>query len=255
MLDVKIKNINLKERGTLLSEINFSLELGKISTILGPNGTGKSTLIKSLTGLLDSRFYSIEGSVVFDKEDILSLNYPSLLDIRRNKIKYVFQDSINSFDHLMKFDYYFRRIAKDIPEADDLLEYFILPSPQKLFSLYPYEVSGGMAQRISFVLALLAHPQIIILDEPTSGIDSAISNLFLIKLKEFVTQNNHLNGGHDHSALLVTHDIMYAQKISDKIAFISEGKLSSFVDTQKFFEAGIDQSLNKYLTAGNSLWE
>ena len=255
MLDVKIKKIILHERGTLLSEIKFALEPGNISTILGSNGTGKSTLIKSLTGLLDSRFYSVEGSVVFDKEDILSLNYSSLLDIRRNKIKYVFQDSINSFDHLMKFDYYFRRIAKDISEADDLLEYFILPAPHKLFSLYPYEVSGGMAQRISFVLALLAHPQIIILDEPTSGIDSAISNLFLIKLKEFVAQKKHLNGGKDHSALLVTHDIMFAQKISDKIAFISEGKLSSFVDTQKFFEAGIDPSLNKFLTAGNSLWK
>ncbi|MHB1686717.1 MAG: ATP-binding cassette domain-containing protein [Ignavibacteriaceae bacterium] len=246
MLEVKIKEININGRGTLLSGINFSLEPNKISTILGSNGTGKSTLIKSLTGLLDNRFYSVDGTVMFDEKDILSFKYFDLIELRRHKIKYVFQDSVNSFDHLKKFDYYFRKIAKDISEAEDLLEYFLLPETKKIFSLYPYEVSGGMAQRINFVLALLAHPEIIILDEPTSGIDSAISNLFLIKLREFVRQEN-------HSVLLVTHDIKFAQKISDKIAFVSGGRLSGFVNTFKFFEAGIDQSLNNFLTASNYL--
>lgn len=255
MLDVKIKNIYLKGRGTLLSETNFSLEPAKIYTILGSNGTGKSTLIKSLTGLLDNKFYSVEGTVIFGKKDIFSLEYESLLDIRRNKIKYVFQDSINSFDHLKKFDYYFQRIAKDISESDSLLEYFLLPNSKTLFNLYPYEVSGGMAQRISFVLALLAHPQIIILDEPTSGIDSAIANLFLIKLKEFVNNTEQLNSSLKHSVLLVTHDIVFAQRISDKIAFISNGMLSPFVDIQIFFEKGNVESWNTFLTAGKTLWE
>ena len=124
--------------------------------------------------------------------------------------------------------YYFNRLAKDKEEINILLSYFILPHYSELCKLYPYEVSGGMAQRISFILALLAHPEIIILDEPTSGIDPAISNLFLLKIKEFVSQG-------DHSVLLVTHDINFAEKISDEIAFLSDGRLSRFYPKKELF--------------------
>jgi ABC-type dipeptide/oligopeptide/nickel transport system ATPase component len=94
--------------------------------------------------------------------------------------------------------------------------------------MYPYETSGGMAQRISLVLALSAQPGLIILDEPTSGIDVGIANLFLFKLKDFVSENN-------HSVLLVTQDIDFARKISNKIAWLSNGNLSEFKSVEDFF--------------------
>lgn len=131
---------------------------------------------------------------------------------------------------------------KDKNEIDALLEYFLLPKYPELQKLYPYEVSGGMAQRINFVLALLCHPQILILDEPTSGIDLAISNLFLLRLKEFAK-------GKDNSALLVTHDLVFARKISDKIAFLSNGKLSRFYSNEEFFSVHDSESLELFLDA------
>ncbi|MHB8843049.1 MAG: ATP-binding cassette domain-containing protein, partial [Candidatus Aquicultor sp.] len=138
---------------------------------------------------------------------------------RKEKVRYVFQDTMNSFDHLKTIRYYFDLLAKDKSEIEELTEYFLLPDLKSLYKMYPYEVSGGMAQRISFILALLSHPEIIILDEPTSGIDSAIANLFLLKLKEFTRRNK-------NSVLLVTQDISFAEKASDEIAYLVNGVLS-----------------------------
>jgi ABC-type dipeptide/oligopeptide/nickel transport system ATPase component len=112
--------------------------------------------------------------------------------------------------------------------------------------MHPYEVSGGMAQRISFVLALLSHPEIIILDEPTSGIDSAIANLFMLKLKEFV-------GNNKNCALLVTQDILFAEKISDRIAYLAGGKLSEFCTVNEFLNNPVDENLKQFLQANNKI--
>lgn len=226
MLEVKINEIRLNNI-ILLNNINFKFEENKIYTIIGPNGSGKSTLINSLTCLLDKRFYSVNGKVLFHNKDLFSLKYDELLAIRRDYIKYVFQDAINSFDPLKKFEFYFNIFSKNEAEIESLLNFFLLPNKIKLFKLFPYEVSGGMAQRISFVLALLNEPEILILDEPTSGIDSAIANLFLLKIKQFVSKKNHI-------VLLVTHDIKFADKASQEIAFLANGSISQFTTLDKF---------------------
>ena len=245
MLKVSINNLLLKQQGgfkTVLKDLSFSLPPNNIYTIVGKNGSGKSTLIKSLTGLLDKRFYTFDGEVLFNSQNIFSINQNELLELRRKKIKYVFQDAVNSFDHLKKLKYYFDRIAKDLNETEELLKYFLLPGSDKLFKLYPYEISGGMAQRVSLVLVLLSHPQLIILDEPTSGIDSPISSLILMKLKEFVSSGQ-------GSVLLVTQDLLFAKKISDKIAFLIDGNLTEFNSVPEFFANTDNEKLNLFLSS------
>lgn len=237
MLSVSIDNIKLLEGSLprlLLEDIRFKTEPGKVYTILGKNGSGKSTLIKSLTGLLDKKFYEVNGKVFFEDEDILKLPGQKLLRLRREKIRYVFQDAMNSYDPLKPISYYFNKFTENKNEANAILEYFFLPEQDELGRLYPYEISGGMAQRISIVLSLLAHPRLLILDEPTSGIDSAVSNLILLKLKDYVNEGN--------SVLLVTQDILFAEKASDKISFLTEKKLGSFVVPSEFFR------MNEHLT-------
>lgn len=91
MMKVGIKEITLNKKRTILSDINFELEKNSIFTILGLNGSGKSTLIKSLTGLLNPRLYDVKGSVNFDGKNIFSIDYEELLQLRKDKIKYVFR--------------------------------------------------------------------------------------------------------------------------------------------------------------------
>ena len=228
MLNVLLNNVGvLTNERIILRDVTFKINKGSIYTILGKNGTGKSTLLKSLTGLLDNRFYSVNGKVLYESRDLLSLETDELQNVRKNEIKYVFQDPVNSFDHLKTFSYYFSLVTKDQEEINRLLDFFLLPEAKKLFKMYPYEVSGGMAQRISFILALLAKPKIILLDEPTSGIDAPIVNLLLIKLKEFVGDGN--------LALMVTQDLELARNASSKIALLSDCTLSPFTSPEEFF--------------------
>ena len=228
MLNVLLNNVSvLTNERIILRDVAFKINKGSIYTILGKNGTGKSTLLKSLTGLLDNRFYSVNGKVLYESRDLLSLGTDELQNVRKNEIKYVFQDPVNSFDHLKTFSYYFSLVTKDQEEINKLLDFFLLPEAKKLFKMYPYEVSGGMAQRISFILTLLAKPKIILLDEPTSGIDAPIVNLLLIKLKEFVGSGN--------LALMVTQDLELARNASSKIALLSDCTLSPFSSPEEFF--------------------
>ena len=248
MLSVHIKSIKIKRKNSeklLLNNINFQLESNRINVILGQNGNGKSTLIKSLTRLLDERFYEVTGSIMFNNKDIAQATQDELLTIRKTEIGYVFQDAINSFDPLKKIGYYFRHYKND-SKISSYFEDLLLPSEKMVFKLYPYEVSGGMAQRILFTLALLKDPEILILDEPTSGIDSPISNLVLLKLREFVRDKN-------KSVLLVTQDLKFAKNAGDRISFLSEGTLSSFYNKDDFFEKQNIPASKNFISAYNQL--
>jgi ABC-type dipeptide/oligopeptide/nickel transport system ATPase component len=248
MLRAGLKKISLTGNGierVLLNDISFHLESNTINVILGKNGSGKSTLIRAMTGLLDKRFYKISGEVFLDKTDLLALPEADLLKVHQEKIRYVFQDAINSFDPLKKIGYYFREYINS-EEPDALLEDFLLPERAKLFSLYPYEISGGMAQRLLIILALIARPRILILDEPTSGIDIPISNLILIKLKEFVQEN-------DNAVLLVTQDLQFAKSAGDRIAYLTDSRLSRFFPVPEFFENNTDRNLENFISAFNQL--
>lgn len=248
MLSAGIKSIKIRYGNTdklLLKDINFQLADNKINVILGKNGTGKSTLIKALTRLLDERFYLLNGCVLLDGEDLLQMSLEELTKIRKYKISYVFQDAINSFDSLKRTGYYFRDYERD-GKLSLLLNELLLPAKEELFRLYPYEISGGMAQRLLFVLALLKNPEILILDEPTSGIDSPVSNLILLKLREFVKAGN-------KSVLLVTQDLQFAKSAGDRISFLTEGMLSPFYNSQEFFEERKISASNNFISAYNEL--
>jgi peptide/nickel transport system ATP-binding protein len=232
MLNVSIREISIKntlQEKILLQNIQFSLPENKIYTIVGKNGTGKTTLLKSLTKLLADKYYNIKGEVYLNGTNLLSLNPKELNKIREEKIKYALQDASNCFDPLKNFSFYFKKFVKEQNDIDEYLYYFQLPNQKNLFKLHPYEISGGMNQRVSIVLSFLSKPEIIILDEPNSAVDPSITNLLIYKLKEFAAKNN-------NSVLLITQDLPLAEKISDKIAYLGSKTLTPFVETSEFYQ-------------------
>lgn len=240
MLSVDINSVSLLDedkRKTILQNIKFDIGKGKVYTILGKNGSGKSTLIKSLTVLLPSELYEVNGKVLFDDVDLLNTTNEILRGVRKNNIRYVFQDAANSFDPLKKISYYFDLSNISPLKIEELLLFFLLPTYKKLSVLHSYELSGGMAQRLLIVLALLANPDLLILDEPTSGVDYAVMNLILLKLKNFVRDN-------DKSVLIVTQDINFALKSSDYIAYLSDGSLTQFFTANELLNSPDDKVKN-----------
>jgi ABC-type glutathione transport system ATPase component len=247
MLNVDINLVSLfseEKKTILLQDIVFNVKKGKICTILGKNGSGKSTLIKSLTNLLSAE-YIIDGEINFNEIDLLSCTEDKLKDVRKHNIRYVFQDAVNSFDPLKKIKYYFDLSNVSPLKIEELLLYFLLPEYKRLSTLYSYELSGGMAQRLLIVLALLANPDLLILDEPTSGVDYAVMNLILLKIKNYVRD-------HDKSVLIVTQDINFALKASDQIAYLSDGKLTQFFAPDKFINSS-DDNLRNFISSFKEL--
>ena len=241
MLKVKIDQVILKQvesQKILLQNISFELNRNEVYTILGKNGAGKTSLINSILLLLNNRDYQTNCSVIFNGTDLYNLSEIDLRTVRKEKIKCVFQDAQKSFDQLKRIGYYFESLNYEADQLTELLDFFKLPCKEELFSLYPYELSVGMAQRISFILALIVNPNIIILDEPTSSVDSVVANLILLKIKEFVQQKG-------KSILIITQDLLFAEKVSDEIAYLSDGKLSEFIPVSKFFSKDQAGKLNQ----------
>ncbi len=217
----KISILNSNEENILLKNISFNLDPNVIYTILGENGSGKSTLIKSLTLLPDRRFFRIDGKIFWNGKNLFEASEEELIMLRKNQIRYVFQDCINSFDPLKRISYYFDWMVEDKQQLNELLKYFNLPEQTELGKLYPYELSGGMAQRIAIVLAAIVKPKLLILDEPTSAADTAVINLLIHFLRDYVSDGN-------NSVLIVTQDLLFAEKVSDMIAEIKNHTLTEF---------------------------
>lgn len=240
MLSVDINSVSIldeENKRTIIKDIKFDIEGGKVYSILGKNGSGKSTLVKSLTTLLPLIEYEVKGKVIFHGVDLLNASEEKLRGIRKNNIRYVFQDAVNSFDPLKKIKYYFDLSNISPLKIEELLLFFLLPAYKKLSGLHSYELSGGMAQRLLIVLSLLANPDILILDEPTSGVDYAVMNLILLKMKNFVRDK-------DKSVLIVTQDINFALKSSDQIAYLSDGRLTQFFTPDEFLTSPKDEVKN-----------
>jgi len=237
MINVDINSVSVfteEKKNILLQDLKFDIQKGKVYTILGKNGSGKSTLIKSLTSLLPDNQYEVKGTVTFNGLDLLNTSEESLREIRKKNIRYVFQDAVNSFDPLKKIKYYFDLSNISPLKIEELLLFFLLPTYKKLSGLHSYELSGGMAQRVLIVLALLANPDLLILDEPTSGVDYAVMNLILLKIKNYVRDNN-------KSVLIVTQDINFAIKSSDYIAYLTEERLTQFFTPDQLLSSTDDK--------------
>lgn len=230
MLNINIEQLNIKDspQVTLLTNVNLQLEKGFVYSIIGKNGEGKSTFLKAITNLLDKNKFEICGKVLYDETDLLSLAENELVKYRKEKIKYVFQDSLRSFDQLKKLKYYFDLFGNQA-EIDKLLKYFLLPASSEISSYYPYELSYGMAQRLGFIFALASKPEFILMDEPTSSLDQEIIDLFKNKIKDYVKQNNGM-------VLLATHDVDFGNEVSDYIAVLNEKTIQNFYPPEEFFK-------------------
>jgi ABC-type glutathione transport system ATPase component len=248
MLKVEISSLTVLQNSRnqkILSNIFFKLDAGKVYTILGKNGSGKSTLIKSLTMLLNKNIYTTSGNVYWNNENIFQMDQERLLNLRRKEIRYVLQDLNNNFDPLKKIRYYFDKSGSTEEQISVELKNYLLPDYKSISNLHSYEISGGMAQRLSFMLALLPNPNLLILDEPTSAIDYSNVNLIKLKLKE-IAQNS-------DTALIVTQDINFAKVVSDQVAYLDQGTLTEFVDVKTFFSESNSKKYQNFITSFEGL--
>jgi phospholipid/cholesterol/gamma-HCH transport system ATP-binding protein len=222
-LGVEIQVVGLTKSfgGTLVwSDVSLTLPAGEISVLLGPSGTGKSVFLKTLVGLLKPD----RGSIWINNQDLPRLPERRLYDIRK-LFGVLFQDgalfgSMNIYDNVAFPLREHTRLAESRIRAivDAKLEMVGLTGAEKKL---PGEISGGMRKRAGLARALVLEPQIVLFDEPDSGLDpvrTAYLNQLIIDLNQQT----------DATFLIVTHDINTARTVPDNIGLIYHGHLAMF---------------------------
>jgi phospholipid/cholesterol/gamma-HCH transport system ATP-binding protein len=214
----------------VLTGVDLTVASGETLAIVGPSGTGKSVLLKTTIGLIEPD----RGDVLVDGQSVVEASPEQLQAIRR-KAGYVFQnaalfDSMNVFENvsLGLLDAEIRSLGRDevLRRVSEALEDVNLDAPLVLNKL-PAELSGGMRKRVGLARAIVGRPEILLYDEPVTGLDP-VNSAAVDRLISAIAERMHV------TSIVVTHDIEGAMRISDRIALLEGGKLR-FVGTPDAF--------------------
>jgi phospholipid/cholesterol/gamma-HCH transport system ATP-binding protein len=229
-------------KAEVLKEINFDFHHDAITTVLGPSGTGKSVLIKHLVGLLAPD----RGEVLVDGEDIWSLTENQRYDMRK-RFGVCWQDGA-LFGSMNLYDNTAFPLRKHTRMSEKEIERIVMNALEEVglgeaAAKAPNEISGGMRKRAGFARALVMNPDIVMFDEPDSGLDPVRTSL----LCDIILDVHKEHGG---TFLLVTHDISTAKKVSDYIGLIWHGEVVHYGPADEAF-ANEDPFVKQFL-AGES---
>ena len=213
-----------------IAGVNLDLAEGEIVSIVGESGSGKTTVIRALLGVLPNTGRVSEGSITFDGQDLLGLSTKDWLDLRGNHIAMIFQDSGNMMNPIqtigkqfVEFIQLHSTMSKQEAEAKaiEMLALTNLPHPEAIMKSYPFELSGGMRQRVGIAMAITFSPKLLLGDEPTSALDVTTQ-------AQIVEELLRINRDNKTSMIIVTHNIGVAAHMSDKIVVMKQGAVVEY---------------------------
>ena len=240
LLDVK----NLKTYFHLASGIaravdgvSFTLSRGETLGVVGESGSGKSMMAKSLIRLFEANARIEEGSIEFEGRDVLSFGKKELRDYRGRDIGMIFQDPMTSLDPVFKVGQQMTenlRIHRNMSKAEArevaiaALRSVNIPNPEARFNSYPFELSGGMCQRVIIAMALCCNAKVILADEPTTALDVTVQAQVLHLLKELQHTNN-------IGLMIITHNLGVVWDVCDRAMVMYAGKVVEAADVKSLY--------------------
>lgn len=225
LLDVKNLDISYGSKLTV-SGVNIQLDKGEILSIVGESGSGKTTVIRAVMGCLPGRGHVSGGSITFGGRDMLKNTREDWRKISGSEMSMIFQDSGNMINPICRIGEQFtdyilahapqKSKAEAAEMAKDMLNKVRLPNPQNIMNSYPFELSGGMRQRVGIAMAMIFSPKLLLADEPTSALDVTTQAQII---RQIVDVRNEYNA----AVILVTHNIGVASYVSNKLMVMKNG--------------------------------
>lgn len=208
--------------------VSFEVKQGETLGIVGESGCGKSVMSASLMRLLASKAGKIvDGTVHFDGIDVLALDKRQLREFRGKDVAMIFQDPMTTLDPVFKIGYQMVEAIlahRDVTKEEarqisiEALKKVGIPDPEKRFDSYPFELSGGMCQRVAITMVLCGQPKLIIADEPTTALDVTMQAQILSLMKKLQKEYN-------TSIMMITHNLGVVWEMCDNVMVMYAGRV------------------------------
>ncbi|WP_213421117.1 ABC transporter ATP-binding protein [Bhargavaea massiliensis] len=217
--------------------VSFSVPKGKTLGIVGESGSGKSITSLSILRLLAENGKVVDGEIRYKGENILDFSEKKMRSLRGNQISMIFQEPMTSLNPVFTVG---QQISESLTthqgmnkkqamaKSVDLLKLVGIPSPEKRVTQYPYELSGGMRQRVMIAMALACNPEVLVADEPTTALDVTIQAQILGLIRDL---QNRLG----MSVILITHDLGVVAETCDYVAVMYAGQVVEYSDVRTLF--------------------
>lgn len=256
VVDISDLSVVYRSRSGIIEALDgVSLFIGKnkLVSVVGESGCGKSTLALSIIGLLPMPPAEIvRGKILYKGVDLAQLNDERMLGYRGTEIAMIFQEPLSSLNPVYavgdqvseaiavresrtkpslrkaySFSQSLRRSRYD-DEVNDILKLVRINDPEYVMNRYPFELSGGMRQRVMIAMALSQKPSLLIADEPTSALDVTTQAQVLKLMRDLMNEVK-------TSILLITHDLAVASQVSDEVAVMYAGDVVEFANVYELF--------------------
>lgn len=222
-----------------LEHINLDVHKGEMVGIVGESGSGKSVLAYAIMGILDGAARVTQGRALFGGLDLLQADESVLETYRGRELSMIFQSPRTALNPIRKVGHQIEDIlrrhtstlAVDLEaRAVEALAQVRIPDPQRRYHAYPFELSGGMCQRIMIALALACTPSLLIADEPTTGLDVTTQSAIMNLIRELARSRN-------MATVFITHDLALAADYCDRIVVMHAGHVVESAPVKRLFQS------------------
>jgi nickel transport system ATP-binding protein len=241
---------------TLVQDINFGIKKGKVLGLVGESGSGKTVTSMSILQLLNRENMNIQGSITLKGRELNGLKNKEMREIRGKDIAFIMQNPMNAFTPVFTIGHQFvetirshtslkKKQAKEL--AIDVMQSVNLPNPDKLLKKYPFQLSGGMLQRVMIAMAACLHPAVIIADEPTTALDLH-NQLLVLRLLD------NIRSEYGTSILLISHDLGVISEMADDVMVMQHGRMVEAANVLELFDTPKHEYTKKLLRTRPTLY-
>ncbi|MFS0664027.1 nickel import ATP-binding protein NikD [Bacillus mojavensis] len=249
--DLHVQAKTHKGVSTLVQDVNFELKRGQVLGLIGESGCGKTVTGMSILQMLDQKTTKVKGSISLLGRELNGLADKEMRKIRGKEIAYIMQNPMNAFTPVFTIGHqiietirshtsFNQKQAKEL--AIEALHNVSLSNPIKLLKSYPFQLSGGMLQRVMIATAVCLHPSILIADEPTTALD--VNNQKTV-LKHLDAMRSECGT----AILLISHDLGVIAEMADEVAVMQKGRIAEKADVFQLFDAPKHEYTKKLLGA------
>jgi peptide/nickel transport system ATP-binding protein len=223
-----VENLTIDIDGASVVDcVSFAVGAGEVVALVGESGCGKSLTALALLGLLPDAAKVVHGCLMLDEVDLVSLPERHMRRVRGNRVSIIFQEATASLDPLATVGaqiteayalHHKASRAEARSKARDMLVAVGIPDPDRRLAQYPFELSGGMCQRVMIAIALICGPRVLVADEPTTSLDVTIQAQILDLMRSLVAERG-------TSILIITHDMGVVADIADRVVVMYAGRV------------------------------